>query len=349
MLIWRGQRVTNQITITHLKSPCSTFTISLSLSLSRDIPKINIHSTFLSCLHTSKSTLQLLQLSSTSVPHPWLSSLRPHYTASTVLTYILTSTSSPTPLYSKTHLQKMNGYPKMKFLRCRSTKSRSMDFADLLSFPQTPKNTQNPTSKTPYANKPTTAHDSVSDPDDEDGIKGGSFGGVLRRNSSVTSAASLQSAVKRAFSMRRSSSVSERYCRIHDQSATAFLQSPPNNIDDEEAMDGGTMKTRSMEKKMKKKQKNGKIFKACKRLFGLWGPLFFFSFLFFFNVFLFLTWSEWNESTFALFLQIKKRKKSAALYCFLFNFTHFYYWVFWSSVSRNIIYDLPLKNSIKLN
>ena len=81
--------------------------------------------------------------------------------------------------------------------------------------------------------------------------------------------------------MRRSSSVSERYCRIHDQSATAFLQSPPNNCygydeDEEEAMDGGggTMQGTSMDKnnmmmKKKKKLKNGKIFKACKRLFGL--------------------------------------------------------------------------------
>ena len=87
-----------------------------------------------------------------------------------------------------------------------------------------------------------------------------------------------------AFSMRRSSSVSERYCRIHDRSATAFLQSPPNNCygddedeEEEEAMDGGggTMqgtfmdKNNMMIKKKKKKLKNGKIFKACKRLFGL--------------------------------------------------------------------------------
>lgn len=79
----------------------------------------------------------------------------------------------------------------------------------------------------------------------------------LSRNSTVSasSAAShaLQYTVKRAFSMRRSSSVSERYSRIHDQSVT--VTSP---IEDEDLAD-----------KKKKKSSKSKIIKACKKLFGL--------------------------------------------------------------------------------
>ncbi|EXB30760.1 hypothetical protein L484_001375 [Morus notabilis] len=80
---------------------------------------------------------------------------------------------------------------------------------------------------------------------------------VLGRNSSVSNS---MSAVKRVLSMRRSSSVSERYCRIHDQSVT--LASPIDDEDDELEED----KTRSGKKK---KHGGGKILKACKRLFGL--------------------------------------------------------------------------------
>uniref|UniRef100_A0A2N9EJN9 Uncharacterized protein n=2 Tax=Fagus sylvatica TaxID=28930 RepID=A0A2N9EJN9_FAGSY len=97
--------------------------------------------------------------------------------------------------------------------------------------------------------------------EDEDG-NGESFGMVLMsRSLSVSSSTSgFQSAMKRAFSLRRSSSVSERYCRIHDQSVT--LTSP---IDDDEVGDTMSGTRRSVKKN---KYKGGKILKACKRLFG---------------------------------------------------------------------------------
>ncbi|KAF2320083.1 hypothetical protein GH714_023134 [Hevea brasiliensis] len=78
----------------------------------------------------------------------------------------------------------------------------------------------------------------------------------LKRNSSVSSASALHSAVKNAFSMRRSSSVSERYCRIHDQSLA--LPSPTNDEDDGSP-------TRSV----KRKNSRGRIIRACKKLIGL--------------------------------------------------------------------------------
>ncbi|KAK9265643.1 hypothetical protein L1049_015284 [Liquidambar formosana] len=176
----------------------------------------------------------------------------------------------------------MSGYSKIRLFS--TTKSKSMDFSDLLSFPQTPKpisNTSpNPTFKTQETKQiikstDATTNESSSEQEDEEANAERSEGSkVLRRNSSLSSTTShcrfrfdkqssttsIQSAVKRAFSMRRSSSVSERYCRIYDQSVT--LTSPPPPIDDE-GMD--TMQTRSK----KKKDKRGKIIKACKRLFGL--------------------------------------------------------------------------------
>lgn len=75
---------------------------------------------------------------------------------------------------------------------------------------------------------------------------------------SATTSSSFQS-VTRAFSMRRSSSVSEKYCRIHDQ---GFTISSPILDDVAEAYEG-------MDKKKKKKNGSGRILKACKRLFGI--------------------------------------------------------------------------------
>ncbi|XP_017632667.1 uncharacterized protein LOC108475193 [Gossypium arboreum] len=84
------------------------------------------------------------------------------------------------------------------------------------------------------------------------------FGPKLRRNNSVSSAYALQLqvAVKRAFSMRRSSSVSERYCRIYDQCMS--LGSP--FVDEEWDVNG----TRRSDKK---KNIKGKILKVWKKLF----------------------------------------------------------------------------------
>lgn len=163
----------------------------------------------------------------------------------------------------------MNGYSKINAsTTIKSTRSRSIDFSDL-SFspppppPPPPKPNQNPNPhpiskpQQPHYSK---THESLPDQEQEDEV-GEVFGVILSRNCSVSSSSSqrfraenpsnLQSAVRRAFSMRRSSSVSEGYCRIHDQSDPLF---PP--------MDGVNMQTRS-------RKKRGRILKACKRLIGL--------------------------------------------------------------------------------
>lgn len=75
---------------------------------------------------------------------------------------------------------------------------------------------------------------------------------------SATTTSSFES-VKRAFSLRRSSSVSEKYCRIHNQ---GFTISSPILNDFSEAHEG-------MENNKKKKNRSGRILKACKRLFGI--------------------------------------------------------------------------------
>ncbi|OMO75147.1 hypothetical protein CCACVL1_16313 [Corchorus capsularis] len=116
-------------------------------------------------------------------------------------------------------------------------------------------------------NNSSATQDSSSEQEDHDHHQEGNnnninngemFGPRLKRNSSVSSAYAVQAAVKRAFSMRRSSSVSERYCRIHDQSVT--LSSP---FDDEE------LYTNGIRRSVKKKNSSGKILKAWKKLFGL--------------------------------------------------------------------------------
>ena len=63
--------------------------------------------------------------------------------------------------------------------------------------------------------------------------------------------------------MRRSSSVTERYCRIHDQCVT--LPSPFD--EDEEGVGNYTVQARSVRKK-KRQSRTGKILKACKGIFG---------------------------------------------------------------------------------
>ena len=163
-----------------------------------------------------------------------------------------------------TSTAKIAQYPVANIRIINSRKSKSVDFSDASLFPT--KNTDSDhTSKHQETNqikdtntKKTKTQESL---EDEDG-NGESFGMVLMsRSLSVSSSTSgFQSAMKRAFSLRRSSSVSERYCRIHDQSVT--LTSP---IDDDEV--GDTMSgTRRPVKKSK--YKGGKILKACKRLFG---------------------------------------------------------------------------------
>ncbi|KAM7250163.1 hypothetical protein ACFE04_022046 [Oxalis oulophora] len=150
-----------------------------------------------------------------------------------------------------------------------------MDFTDLLSAPSTNYTTikkshqenehatininDNKIAETPITNLVT--NDLAEEPEEENfNIREAAKvvkPAVLRRNGSVSSSATvMQSAVKRAFSLRRSSSVLERYSRIHDQSVTILR--------DDDDVDH----TRSGDDKQKKKKGFG-IFKVCRKIFGL--------------------------------------------------------------------------------
>ncbi|CAA7037350.1 unnamed protein product [Microthlaspi erraticum] len=84
----------------------------------------------------------------------------------------------------------------------------------------------------------------------------------LSRNRSVS--ASRQAAPsKTAMSMRRSSSVSERYCRIYDQSSAAW---PLPFQEDEDEADG---KEKVQKQKKSSNIKKKAFLKACKRFFGI--------------------------------------------------------------------------------
>ncbi|XVF68267.1 hypothetical protein PTKIN_Ptkin10aG0191300 [Pterospermum kingtungense] len=171
----------------------------------------------------------------------------------------------------------MYGYSYSKIKVVGNDNSRAMESSDLM--PQLPQTTLKPTSNptpNPIEKNPemdqkvesSNPNNTPQDPSqqeadyDREGIDNGDmFSPKLRRNSSVSSAYALQAAVRRAFSMRRSSSVCESYCRIHDQSVTLA-----SSYDDEELdTTGGTR--RSMKKK--KKNSRDKILKAWKKLFGL--------------------------------------------------------------------------------
>lgn len=179
----------------------------------------------------------------------------------------------------------MNRYSKIKLIN-NTTKSRSIDFSDLQSFPlditkpikpqdinfktQEPKQQTNPLKLNGSPPNLEENEEQVNTHEHK------SFGAVkLIRNRSVSAAKqsniALQTAVQRVFSMRRSSSVSERYCRIHDQCVT--ISSPSNDDEgegEEEEIDhNNTMQTRSVKKKKKKGYTSGRILKACKRLLGI--------------------------------------------------------------------------------
>lgn len=168
----------------------------------------------------------------------------------------------------------MNGYAKIKIINTRNPKSRSVDFSadNVSSFLQTPKNADSDhTSKAQESNQikgTNTKYTKATQESlqDEEYGNGGSFGMVLRKSLSVSSTtAGFQSAVKRAFSMTRSSSVSERYSRIHDQSVTLVSSIDDYEYDDDEEVGDNTKGTR---RSGKKKYKGGKILKVCKRLFA---------------------------------------------------------------------------------
>ncbi|CAH8363991.1 unnamed protein product [Eruca vesicaria subsp. sativa] len=85
----------------------------------------------------------------------------------------------------------------------------------------------------------------------------------LSRNRSVAASGKvLHSPMKTAMSMRRSSSVSERYCRIYDQSSVTFPL--PFNEEDED-----DDKERMHKKKKSNNIKKKAFVKACKRFFGI--------------------------------------------------------------------------------
>ncbi|PON83951.1 hypothetical protein TorRG33x02_202450 [Trema orientale] len=195
----------------------------------------------------------------------------------------------------------MKGYSKINVVDSHSSgghhhshshshKSRSVDFSDLaLSFPQTPKtigkaglNHVNANQYYPNQyltsdnyNRDREEDEQVHDQETADRHVGGvnvekveAAAAVLRRNSSVSSAisyGSVQSAVKRVFSMRRSSSVSsERYCRIYDQTSVTLASSSSSSPIHDIAEEAGSAKKKQI------KGGSAKILKACKRFFRLY-------------------------------------------------------------------------------
>ncbi|KAK1352176.1 Cytosolic Fe-S cluster assembly factor nar-1 [Heracleum sosnowskyi] len=166
----------------------------------------------------------------------------------------------------------MSGYSKMKLVN-NGTKSRSMDLSDLQSSPLETKNNPFEAQHTNFKTQETkpqinTTLQKLHDEEDNKSSNDGRFGmAKLSRNRSVsvtTSAFNMfkiekqsTNAVKRVFSMRRSSSVSERYCRIHDQAVT--VKSPLHDDED----------VNSISVKKKKKYSSSSILKACKRLLGI--------------------------------------------------------------------------------
>ncbi|OVA03758.1 hypothetical protein BVC80_8847g1 [Macleaya cordata] len=179
----------------------------------------------------------------------------------------------------------MNGYSKIRVVR--TTKSRSIDFSDLISPSQNPKPLTNPnpelsfkthqTNNTKNRNRALDSTSKQEEQEDED-VDGERFGVILSRNYSVSSFSTsktqklnnassekshkkptLQCAVRRAFSMRKSSAVSEDYCRIPDQFDPI---SSPTEEDDEHHLNINTGSK-------KKKNNRSKILKVCKGLLGL--------------------------------------------------------------------------------
>ncbi|XAR56297.1 hypothetical protein NMG60_11036731 [Bertholletia excelsa] len=154
----------------------------------------------------------------------------------------------------------MNGNSNSKMKLVGSTRARSIDFSDLVH--QIPKAHETKQMKTTNESPPELE-------DGEEGYFGDKLDVTLGRNRSVSSTTShrlsfqgtvaLQNAMRKAFSMRRSSSVSERYGRIYDQCDERLLLPFGDEGDGED------------EKRRKKKQKrrSGRILKACKRIFGL--------------------------------------------------------------------------------
>lgn len=126
--------------------------------------------------------------------------------------------------------KKMNGHSKTRYLY-------NIESSHLLSSSQKPNHSFESAVKT---------HDDFSSELEDEYSIGKRFGALkLNGNGSISSSFQLCS---RAFSLRRSSSVSERYCRIHDQYA---LLAPPLEDDLE-----------SVRNSKKKRNSSGKVLKA---------------------------------------------------------------------------------------
>ncbi|KAF5731807.1 hypothetical protein HS088_TW18G00492 [Tripterygium wilfordii] len=90
----------------------------------------------------------------------------------------------------------------------------------------------------------------------------------LKRNSSVSSSSSssaIKYAVNRAFSMGRSSSVTERYSKIHDQplNSTSPFTATIDEGDDDNGSTVETLKRTRSVKQTKKSSSRGKILEGC--------------------------------------------------------------------------------------
>jgi hypothetical protein len=142
----------------------------------------------------------------------------------------------------------MNGYSKIGSSTTTTSTHKSTRSIDFFSFPPPQAQTPKPIRNLP----PTTQRED----------QGERFGVILGRSSSVSnsssssssSASGFQATMKRTFSVRRSSSVTDRYCRIHDQS----MAIASDELDEDNNINNKT-----------NRGTRGKILKACKRLFGL--------------------------------------------------------------------------------
>ncbi|GAA0172830.1 hypothetical protein LIER_26575 [Lithospermum erythrorhizon] len=192
----------------------------------------------------------------------------------------------------------MHGYSKIS--KIHSSRSKSIDFSDLIIPPQPQKTNENispnhvhETEESKQSNNNLESKNSnngsshfSSEMEYEENDQKNSDMNInsfkLSRNFSVSSSTgsqrfmrldrqsskkAIQSAVKKAFSVSRSSSVSEKYTRMNNEQ---FDSSPLNEV-----LEGNNLTDNNDEimqsRSMKKEKTSGgkRILKACKRLFGL--------------------------------------------------------------------------------
>ncbi|XP_008802912.2 uncharacterized protein LOC103716620 [Phoenix dactylifera] len=167
----------------------------------------------------------------------------------------------------------INGYSKISGGTNIPSKSRSLDFSELAfcSPPQAHEAPPSSTSKLPQREVNTKINDDSTWPEVEGGGGGDGerFGVILSRTCSSASQrfkasernhgrASLQAAVRRAFSMRKAS---EGYWRIHD---TCDGDGNGELVEEEEEQQQQQQQRRTRDPR----KKRGKFARACKKLFG---------------------------------------------------------------------------------